>query len=650
MSARQFAWLASLFLVIAFAGLTGAAQTFLAPLRADLTQERLSTISPATKAVLARLTEPVTIEYFRAQEALAADPLARAHARRVDDLLRALAGASGGQVRVVHRDPAPFTATEDAALEAGLVPLVYQDAGAAAASGGVAPLYLGLVLRNSVEERAVLPVLDPARAGQLEYDITRALAGLAGLPRPRVTLLTGLPWLMGRAGGLLPDGTEAPSLPPPQVMADLADLTDLTVLPATFDQLPPDPGLLLIIQPPPLSPWQQYLLDQHVIRTGAAVVMLDPASLSAVEGGGGEPVAGDHLGALPSAWGFAVSPDVVIDRGAALRMQTRRNGRTVEAPQPLAFAATRPDPAAPATSGADPAAASLLAALTRPVHVGTPGAVIAAGRAQAVLPLLTGTPDSMRIDARRALAAPAPDELAGVFAATGSREVLAALITRPLVSAFASGPPPVPSRSGEALERLGPIPAPAALVARRDAPARILVIADTDFLADGYYRTGSVEVAANAALVLAAVDALAPQPGVVSLAALRTRSARDRPLAVVEAIRQRAAASLLDEDQRLRTRITLAEDRLAALESEGAGSSSSGPEAGTGGTSARSAGLAAVRTELLAARQRLRQVQDAARRDIDAIRAALVWTTAGLVPLLILAAGSLVARRARRPA
>lgn len=622
-----FAFLAAGLLCGLFLAVNGAAATLLGAIRIDLTQDRLTTLSAASVRVLDRIEQPVVLEYHVAREAVAAEPAARAFADRIRQLLRSYAARSRGRVRLVELDVAPFSAAEDEALAAGFVPLRPEaDGGGDGEPGGDGPeeppLYLGLVARNDVDERVVIPAFDPARADRLEYDITRAIATVSGQPRGRVALVTSLPWLVGPGDGS--------GIPAASVFRDLADLADVTVVPPDFDVLPPGTGLLVLVQPAPLSLWQQYLIDQHVLREGRVIVALDPASSMAVTAGG-EPSGTGHLGGLATAWGIAVSADVVMDRARALAVRVAGGGRMLDLPQPLVFqvppSAMSPDH--PVTRG-----------LARGVHLATSGVVDAAGgAATGATVLMRSSADTMRIDARRALAAPDPRELLGSWESSGQSVPLALALTRPLVSAFAAGPPAAPDRTAERLELFGPLPPPPPRLVRSTAPARIVVFGDVDFLADPYFRTGTGEVADNAALFLTAVEVLGGGSG---LADLRGRAARDRRLVAVEAIRQQAGARLAEEDLRLRTRIETARARLAGLEARGAAGA-----AGTAPDRAAASEIEAVRAELLAARQRLRAVQDAARRGTAAIRSTLLLVCAGLVPAAVLLAGVVLAGRGR---
>src|ERR1700728_1666736 len=124
-------------------------------MRLDLTQNRLYTLTPGTKQVLAELKEPVNLYYYFSRDAAAKQaPLVMPYASRVREFLEELATRSGGKIRLRIVDPQPFSDEEDRAAEFGLPPLQ--------AAGGD-PLYFGLTGTNSTDGRASIPNFQPDR-------------------------------------------------------------------------------------------------------------------------------------------------------------------------------------------------------------------------------------------------------------------------------------------------------------------------------------------------------------------------------------------------------------------------------------------------------------------------------------------------------
>ena len=90
-------------------------------MRLDLTQNRLYTLSPGTKQVLAEIKEPINLYFYFSRDAAAKQsPLLMPYAARVREFLEEIAARSGGKIRLRVIDPQPFSEDEDRAAEAGL--------------------------------------------------------------------------------------------------------------------------------------------------------------------------------------------------------------------------------------------------------------------------------------------------------------------------------------------------------------------------------------------------------------------------------------------------------------------------------------------------------------------------------------------------
>src|ERR1700689_5158904 len=118
-------------------------------MRLDLTQNRLYTLSPGTKQVLAELKEPINLYFYFSRDAAAKQsPLVMPYATRVREFLEEIAARSRGKIRPRVIDPQPFSDDEDRAAEFGLQSLQ-------SGSGGDA-LYFGLAGTNSTDGRSAI--------------------------------------------------------------------------------------------------------------------------------------------------------------------------------------------------------------------------------------------------------------------------------------------------------------------------------------------------------------------------------------------------------------------------------------------------------------------------------------------------------------
>ena len=88
--------------------------------RLDLTEQKLYTISPGTKRILAGLDEPINLYFFYSDSGARELVPLRNYARRVEELLRAYEREANGRIRLQVIDPEPFSENEDKATEFGL--------------------------------------------------------------------------------------------------------------------------------------------------------------------------------------------------------------------------------------------------------------------------------------------------------------------------------------------------------------------------------------------------------------------------------------------------------------------------------------------------------------------------------------------------
>jgi ABC-2 type transport system permease protein len=632
MKQGRFITLAFFAIAVMFVSINMAAANLLSGLRIDATHDRLYTLSAGTKATVKGLDEKITLDFYAAKGALADDPALRTYAARVRDLLKAYAALSKGKIVLVEHDPAPFSKAEDAALASGIK-----------ATPGLSPdddpLYLGLVVRSAVEDKSVIPLFTPEREASLEYEVTRAITQTLSPQRPRVAIITSLPWLFDR------DPETGAIKPVAKIANDLAASFDLAVLSPDFDQLPPNTKVVVLAQPGDLSDYQRYVLDQFALRQGRLMVLLDPASSVAKDGGGGVVADSQALGNLAGAWGFNVQGDVILDKTEALPVQAIIAGRQVVAPQPLYFSIPK--------QGLNPGNL-MTASFGRGLHVGTPGEVVfTQNPALTFEPLMTTTPDTMRMDAVRALSGLNPDAVATDWTPANARFVIGASIAGKLKTAFPDGPPTAPPARNPQMEALfGPRPALLPHLGESQREAQIVVIGDVDLLADSFFVTPEGEAADNGAFILNGMDILA---GTDALVGLRSRTPSARPLVVVERMKAEAQARLLEEQQQLQTRLETATARLDELEAKGAGAGFFSGRNDATLSGAEQAEMTRFRAEVLDTRKRLRGVQEGVRASVAQVKTMLIALSAFLVPLLIALAGVWVftarrvaARRARR--
>jgi ABC-2 type transport system permease protein len=144
--------------------------------RLDLTPGNAYTLSPATGRIVRGLNDIVTIKLFASQELPTEVALMK---RDVDDLLRDLRSAGGGQVRIIERDPSDDQDARREAESFGIQPVQFNVIGQAELQ--VKQGYLGLAVQHGGETETI-PFVQ--RTDDLEYRLASTIRQLSRDKKP----------------------------------------------------------------------------------------------------------------------------------------------------------------------------------------------------------------------------------------------------------------------------------------------------------------------------------------------------------------------------------------------------------------------------------------------------------------------------------
>jgi ABC-type uncharacterized transport system involved in gliding motility auxiliary subunit len=625
---------------------------YLPPMRLDLTQGRLYTLSPGTVRTLARSGDPITLRFYYSTRLGDTVPAYAVYQHRVRELIDQYVAAARGKIRLEVFDPQPFSDAEDQAVAFGLqgVPL----------DGRGEQVYFGLAGTNSTDDRQVVAFFSPDRERFLEYDLTKLVHSLAVPKRTVVGLISFLP-LEGDPAAMMAGRPSTPMA----IVTQLEQLDTVKRLGTDIDSIPPEIDVLMLVHPQHLSDKALFAIDQFVLKGGRALVFVDPFSELAVR----QPNRRGMPGAAPSSdleplfksWGIEIAPRVVAaDRKNAARVNIPVPGRGAEAADYVAWLDLHAD---------DLSRRDMITADLAHLALATAGIIRPLPQATTTLePLITTSAESMQIPVEKVAGMPDVGELLADFKPSGQRYILAARVSGMVTTAFPAGPPrpaekpgpekpgaekpgaakpdagkPEPAKSGAA----APSPAPKWL-ARSTRPIDVVVVADTDLLADAFWvqsenffgRSVLVPTADNGDFVANAIDVLA---GGEDLIGLRSRGTAARPFTVVDRIRRAAESRYSAEKQALQTRLKDTETKLASL----TGSREAGAAANLAPAQAKA--IDQFRVDLVETRRQLRAVQAALRRDIARLKGWLEFVDIALVPIVVaIAAVVLAALRLRR--
>ena len=625
MSPKAFLPSATALLIAIFIAATLILQPVLRGARADFTENSLFTLSDGTKQVLSNLEEPVDLTFVYTRRVGQDFPAVRAYATRVRELLDAYQAVAGSKLRIREIDPQPFSEAEDEALAAGIV---------AVDTDGSDPLYFGLIGRNTVDDERLIPFLAPEQEETLEYDLTRLIARL---DRPEPPVIGVLSTLQGMQG----DGTDGGYT----FLREIAKSFTLEQIDEDFFSLPDDMDVLVMVHPPALNDWQTWLIDQFILRSGRAIILIDPAAKTAegsgFEGMGARQIRSD-LGRFGEIWGVELSQDAVADTETALPIQAPAGeGRTTVLRHPLYLAAT---------PGLMSHESLITADLSRTVNFGAPGALELADDSPMDREILIETgPAPSWIPADRAVTELSAQDTIEMYEAIEGPKPLAVRLHGALVSAFPNGAPMPDMPDDPVLAELARAEAEKAPphISTSERDAEILIVSDADMVDDGLYvdLSSATAFADNGAFLMNALDVLS---GDANLLSLRARASSRRPMTRVEKMRDTAQERFFDEQARLNQRNQELQSRIEELQQIGSTDGFFEGDLEATLNEEERVELSQLREELVETRSRLRSIERDFRRDIDGLEAWLKFINIFGGPIIIGALGLFVWWR-RRP-
>jgi gliding motility-associatede transport system auxiliary component len=302
--------LAALFLILVAANYLVSFQ----PVKIDLTDGKVQTLSEGTKKLLRGLESPVKVKLYISRGEQAMPVQLRSFAQRVEDLAREFKSIAGSNVVIELYNPKPDSDDEDAAQLDGVEPQQLF-------SGE--QFYLGLTV-SQLDRKQAIPAVSAQRERLLEYDLARAIARVAIAERPVLGLMSALPILGERFNPMTRQSSE------PWVLAnELKRDFNVKLVPLTAETIDPEIKTLLVIHPRDLPDATEFALDQFVMRGGKLIAFVDPyayfdqqpSPMPGIGGGG----TSSSLPRLFKAWGVEMNPgkvlaDVVYASGAGQRL------------------------------------------------------------------------------------------------------------------------------------------------------------------------------------------------------------------------------------------------------------------------------------------------------------------------------------------
>jgi len=583
-------------------------------LRADLTAGKLYTLSDGTRKILRGIKSPVTLKLYISHGSAVPVPL-RSFAQRVQDMVERFKAVAGPKLEVQVFHPTPDSEQEDAAQLDGIEAQQL-------ASGD--NFYLGVSV-SRLDRKEVIPAITPQREQLLEYDLARAIAGVATSTRVKIGLMSALPVLGEQFNPMTRSSSD------PWVLAsELKREFDVERVDMAAPEIPKDIGVLLLIHPRDITPQEEYALDQFVLRGGKLIAFVDPyAYFDQLPSMPGMPAQGGTSSTLPTlfkAWGVEMDPGKVIADTVYASGRGPRYTPTVLSLNRTAF--NRSDVV---TSQLE----TLLYAFGGAFKVKPADGLKATD-------LVTSSTDSMLIDDARATLA--GDAATKDFVPSGVALPLALRLTGKFKTAFPAGRPAAPGAKPDAAKS-----AAEAQLRESAKDNSVILVADTDMLQDPAVVDvqdvlgHKVVVPSNGNLAFA-MDMVEQFAGGDDLISLRSRASSFRPLTVVRELEANAQKQYFGKIRALEDELQKTTDKLQELQK------SQGPSAKSAQilSAEQQAELEKFRRAVVETKLQLKEVRKNLRRDSEAL---VFWTkiaNIALMPLLVALFGLGVALVRRR--
>jgi ABC-type uncharacterized transport system involved in gliding motility auxiliary subunit len=589
----------------------------LASKRIDLTQEKMFTLSPGTKAILKKLDTPVTINYYATQGKDMPVEL-KTYAQRVEDILDEYKKYGGNKIQIKKFDPQPDSDAEDSANLDGVE-------GQQLNLGE--KVYLGLAVKM-LDSKVAIPFLTPQRERLLEYDISRAIANVTTTEKPVVGIMSSLPIfgqfnpMMMQMGG----GRQDPWV----FINELKQDFNVKEIQTTVDKIDDDVKILMVVHPKNFSDKALYAIDQFIMRGGKLMAFLDPMSVvdsrNAPQNNPlqGAMNAGSSMDKLTKAWGieFDVSK-VVADMVHSTKIN--RGGAPEDAPAVLSLTADSVNTNDVTTSQID----NLLLPFAG-VFTGTP----ADGLKENVL-LHTSTQSQL---VEKFMAEFSGAQIAKDFQPSGKEYALAIRLNGKFKSAFPDGKPKDTTLPAEG-EKKEATPADNGTSLKESAKETVVVlIGDSDLIYDQFAAQVQnlfgqklvFPVNGNLNLVQNIVEQNA---GDENLIAIRSRATMNRPFTKVREMQVAAEDRYRSKIKDLEKSLQDAQTRYTDLQK----AKESGQKYILSAEQQQE--IAKFRQKEAEVRKDLREEKKKLKRDVDSLENRVKWTNILAMPAFVTVAG-----------
>ncbi len=520
--------------------------------RVDLTEGKIYTLSPGTKAILKKIDAPVEVRFYYSQGQSRIPSQYKAYAKQVEDLLNEFRQYAGGNLEVKKLDPEPDSEAEDLANLDGVE-------GQMVETGD--KFYLGIAISLD-PQKVALPFLPPNRERLLEYDLARAISQVLSTNKPVIGVMTPLPVFGMQMPPQMRMQMGGQNQEPWAFISELKRDFEVKQVAMEADKIDDDIKVLMVVHPKDIKDAALFAIDQFVMRGGKLIACLDPMCLADVQKQNPMmpmPGAPSNLEKLLKTWGITFdTTKVAADMNFAKQLMVRQGAKPETIPTLLFLSA--------AGINKEDAVAAQVDEILLPfagVFTGSP----AAGLKQSIL--LKTSKKSQLVEPF--MSQMTPSKIVDDFKESDTVYALAVRLEGKFKTSFPDGKPKADDKDAEKKDEKKPDDKPGDSLKETKADNAVLLIGDTDFLSDQF----SVQVQnffgqkmvtprnGNLALTQNIVEQLA---GDQNLIGVRSRGTLNRPFTVVQEMQAKANARFQAEIAKVQKEVDETNQKLNEMQ------------------------------------------------------------------------------------
>ena len=533
----------------------------------DFTEQKLYTLSAGTKAILAKLNQPITLKFYYATTAAMKGPdqikFFNNYAAFVRSLLEEYVAASKGMVKLEIVDPRPFSDDEVQATRYGLkkFPITEEE-----------NFFFGLVVQTQFGAEKTIPFFAPDRQSFVEYDISSLVDTVITRQKKTVGVLSSLP-AMGETSDYMAQMMRMQGQQPKvawTIIEQLKQQYEVKDVPADINDIN-GVDILLVIHPKNLPQQSLFAIDQYILKGGRAIICVDPYCYADQQNPmmtqfGATGSQGSNLNKLLNTWGLDM-PEMTFAGDRQLAPATTVSG-SQRLEKIIGFLNLTP-----------PDCFNRDVVITAPLNnvrvlfagvfneSGPPDDLNAGGHIERTpLMMTTAKGNSFKLESSYEIAMLDPAALMKSFIDGNKPVIMGYMLTGRFKSSFPDGISVEPEKISD--DPNEPRRAGVHVTGLTEAAANCIVVvfSDVDFITDAmaYDNTifGKLVVGDNSALLINTVDDLS---GSSELISIRSRGGVRRPFTAVDRIEAQADAETAKEVAGINAEIAGFEEELKTL-------------------------------------------------------------------------------------